>query len=204
MLENTGFRASEAHLKGGGLSCFEEKRNKNAVFACEHRAGGFSMIDPSRVVRVASTDQLGRLIVLAGSAIDLMREGNRSSEQTDALLNALQTFKDPNRTPKPTIGCCGYPHYDDPKRPNFGPNQVRYLCQLKPKMRVKKYYQSNLKEEYEILTYPKRDGYIDSWKVRVRGIYNNLITEEFILKHYGVVPYPLGGGWEQFNWLSFL
>lgn len=177
------------------------------------------MIDPTKVVKVASTDQLGRLIVLAGSAIDLAREGNRSAEQTDALLDALQKFKDPNRTLKPTIGYCGYPHYDDPKRPNFGPHQVRYLCQFYPGLMILKHNaRYGILGEYEVVSYPYKKGgkyraervSIDhDWWIDIKytsGVARGIKSETSLSDGNivgGVSGTFYGPGWNPTNWISF-
>jgi hypothetical protein len=44
--------------------------------------------------KVASTDQIGRLIKLSGNAIDLAQEGKRGEEEVEKILGALQEFKD--------------------------------------------------------------------------------------------------------------
>ena len=42
---------------------------------------------------VANTNRLARLTRLCGTAISLVTSGNRTDEQIDKLLNALQWFK---------------------------------------------------------------------------------------------------------------
>ncbi len=43
---------------------------------------------------VANTDQTAKVISLSASAIELMQRGNRTPEQIDKLIAALQEFKD--------------------------------------------------------------------------------------------------------------
>lgn len=71
---------------------------------------------------VANTDQTARVISLSGSAIELIQKGNRSSEEVEEIISALQKFKDgksikgkPASRPRPGIfngnrctGCGGY------------------------------------------------------------------------------------------------
>jgi hypothetical protein len=49
----------------------------------------------------ANTDQIGRLIHLCGQAIKLAQGGNRTPEQIEELIQALQNFKEiPSAKPK--------------------------------------------------------------------------------------------------------
>lgn len=142
--------------------------------------------------KVASTDQLGRLISLAGSAIDLARENKRSAEQTDALLDALQRFKDPNEE---------YPHYNNIGRSYFGPNQVRCLGQIHPGLKLK---ERNIYDNKEgalvVISYP-RQYRGDDWWIKVKYTESRNISE-ISLQDMNVVPRPIRS-WNSNTWLSF-
>lgn len=168
-----------------GLKC-RRKTAQNAVLPASTGQEVFQMN------KVASTDQLGRLISLAGSAIDLVRENKRSAEQTDTLLEVLQTFKDPNRA---------YPHYDNTGRPHFGPTQVRCLHQIRPGLRLKeRNIYNNRASDLVVISYPKqyRD---DDWWIKVKYAESKNISE-ISLQDMSIVPRPIRS-WNSNTWLSF-
>lgn len=152
------------------------------------------------MTKVASTDQLGRLILLAAEAIERTREGQRTPEQTETLLNALQTYKDPNRTKiQPTTGCCGYPHHsDDPKRPDFGPNQIQCLEQIKPGMHI---VDNPAGRPLRVTSYPFREN--GKWIIKVMKLDGSpYYLPAISLADRNVVQYS-DGRWNDTNWISF-
>jgi len=57
----------------------------------------------------ANTGQLERLIGLSGDAIFLTRQGNRSAEQVEEVISALQKFKDEPKPKKAAVQINEYP-----------------------------------------------------------------------------------------------
>lgn len=165
--------------------------------------------------KVASTD-LGRFIVLAGKAITLTGEEKRTAEELKPLLDHLQAYHDGKPYPPPsapTLSCCGYPHYDSQNRPNFGPNQVRYLCQLYPGLRVEEHNPNyGVIMKGKIVSYPyKRDNKFRSalvtsendWWIKVC---TNGRERELSLSDGGIVggvPGTFYGLRWNTNWLEF-
>jgi hypothetical protein len=156
--------------------------------------------------QVASTNLTERLIVLAGKAIELTCEGHRDAKMLIELLGHLQAYKE-NKPHYPLSAsarqCCGYPHYDDPKRPNFGSTQVRYLCQLYPGLRIRSHNTKGNSNgtACKVITYPYQENRY--WMIKTEeteGIFKGIVRN-YSLDDYHVTGRPAFGDSE--NWLGF-
>lgn len=114
---------------------------------------------------IAHTDhqhQIGRLIALCGSALELAHERNREPGDIHRLIEALQRFKDQSEY---HICSCGYPHYKGPNRPPIK-NAVTQLCQLRAGVEIRPSYM--LSGKWVVVTEPFfRDG---DWIVQMKFV----------------------------------
>lgn len=121
-------------------------------------------------LKLAQTEQLGRLVELCGNAIELTRGRKRDPKDIHEVIRALQGFKD--KSSNYHICSCGHPHYE--RWGGLSKNAVTQICELRPGLAVRFNYNSQMLWESAILDYPYfKEG---SWLVKMRHFMSESIS----------------------------
>lgn len=156
---------------------------------------------------VTRTDQLGRLIALSAKAIELTQEGQRDPVKIAELLDILQAFKE-DKELYPAQHCCNnhckYPHFNVPNRPNFGPMQIRCMCQIRVGMLIHENRSlKNIGTLYCVTSLPFSKE--ESWWIKVHSVENGDYDSILSLADHNVVSSSIyTSGWNESNWIGFV
>jgi|SRR3989344_1225707 len=121
-------------------------------------------------MKLAQTEQLGRLIELCGNAVELTRGRKRDPQDIHEVVKVLQSFKD--KSGHYHICSCGYPHYE--RWSGLSKNSIVQICDLRPGLVVEFRYNSEILWESLVRDYPSfKDGF---WRIEMRHFMSQSIS----------------------------